>query len=109
LLLQQIGPRLRSVLRESDTVARLGGDEFAVLLPSTDGSSAMRVAAKLARAVEQPFVLSDHRFHIGTSVGVALFPRHSDDVAALLREADVAMYVAKRSDQDCMLYRYFVD
>ncbi|HEX6512503.1 MAG TPA: diguanylate cyclase, partial [Chloroflexota bacterium] len=56
LLLKQVGPRLRGVLRESDTVARLGGDEFAVLLPScTDIEAAKLMAARLLTALEEPF------------------------------------------------------
>ena len=51
LLLQQIGPRLRGVLRASDTVARLGGDEFGILLPASDAESAVAVAQKIQQYV----------------------------------------------------------
>ena len=95
-LLCQVGPRLRSVLREGDTVARLGGDEFAVLLPLVDGAAeAEQVAARLREALHRPFDVDGVALDVEASVGIALSPWHGSDTEALLRNADIAMYVAK--------------
>jgi diguanylate cyclase (GGDEF)-like protein len=92
-LLRQVAHALRSGLRDVDLVARMGGDEFAVLLPDTDADAASHVLERLHRAMTD---LADAdawpvRFSMGavTSTG-------ADSVDALIRQADVAMYEAKR-------------
>jgi diguanylate cyclase (GGDEF)-like protein/PAS domain S-box-containing protein len=104
LLLQQIGPRLSGVLRDSDTVARLGGDEFGILLPTTDAATAVPIAEKLLRMLEVPFEIDGQTVEIGASIGVAGYPEHGSDAATLLRRADVAMYVAKRGESGIVVY-----
>ena len=104
LLLRQIGPRIRSVLRECDTTARLGGDEFALLLPATDEVGARAVADKVLTALEQPFRIEGQRFYISGSIGIALYPQHAKDAGSLLQRADVAMYLAKASDTGYAVY-----
>jgi diguanylate cyclase (GGDEF)-like protein len=96
-LLFQVGHRLQGTLRAEDTVARLGGDEFAMLLPNADLASALQVADSLQRVFDRPFTLEGRELGVRASVGVALAPIHGTDAAALLRCADVAMYVAKRA------------
>ncbi len=104
LLLRQVGPRIEGVLRASDTVARLGGDEFAVLLPRNDEAGAVRTARKIGEALDTPFLVEDQSLQLGGSVGIALCPDHGTDARALLRHADVAMYVAKRERSGHALY-----
>ncbi|MDQ2743535.1 MAG: EAL domain-containing protein [Chloroflexota bacterium] len=104
LLLQQIGPRLRQVVRQSDTIARMGGDEFAMLLPGATARGASVTARKIRQALAEPFVLEDQTADIDGSIGITLFPRHGDDAATLLLRADVAMYVAKRNHSDYAIY-----
>ncbi|MBI3595553.1 MAG: PAS domain S-box protein [Nitrospirae bacterium] len=104
LLLKQVGPRVLSVLRESDTVARLGGDEFAVLLPATDIDGATVTAQKILEALDRPFVVEGFFLEIGASIGIALFPEHGEDVDMLMRRADVAMYTAKQSGSGFAVY-----
>ena len=95
-MLQEIASRLRGELRESDTVARLGGDEFAVLLPGVrDAAAAEEVARALSAAIALPVPVGDLVLDTEASVGIAMFPDHGDDVAELLKRADVAMYSAK--------------
>ena len=106
LLLQQIGPRLRGILRTSDTVARLGGDEFGILLPTADSENAVAVAQQLLRILEAPFELDGERVEIGASIGIASYPAHGTDTATLLRRADVAMYVAKRGESGIVVYTW---
>ena len=104
LLLQQVGPRLAAMVRASDTVARLGGDEFALLLPGADAEGAVRIAHHLLTKLEEPFQFNGQSFEIGASVGIAGYPAHGADAATLLRQADVAMYVAKRGDNRVAVY-----
>jgi diguanylate cyclase (GGDEF)-like protein len=95
-LLCQVGPRLRSILRDGDTVARLGGDEFAVLLPSVDGvAEAQAVAERLREALHRPFDVEGVSLDVEASVGIVLSPWHGTDTEELLRNADIAMYAAK--------------
>ncbi len=104
-LLQQIGPRLRNLLRDSDTVARLGGDEFAVLLPrSTSGESASEVARRIIKALEEPFAVGDMQLDVEASIGIATFPEHGADVDTLIKRADAAMYVAKENRSGYSVY-----
>ncbi|MGH7903724.1 MAG: EAL domain-containing protein [Candidatus Dormibacteraceae bacterium] len=105
LLLQQVASRLRGGLRESDTVARLGGDEFAMILPGIDDEpAAARAAGKIMTSLDEPFLLDPEILHVGGSIGIALHPRHGADVETLMRRADIAMYVAKRSGTGFALY-----
>jgi diguanylate cyclase (GGDEF)-like protein len=105
LLLKQIGPRLRSVLRESDTIARLGGDEFAVLLPNVpDRAAAAQVADKIKRALDLPFEIQGLRLNIEASIGIAFAPDHGRDVETLMQRADVAMYVSKGTRSGYAIY-----
>lgn len=104
LVLQQVGPRLREVLRESDTVARLGGDEFAVLLLSIGLDGAILTAEKILRHFLTPFVVDCLSLEVGTSIGISLFPEHGDDANTLLRRADMAMYEAKQQSTGYAVY-----
>jgi diguanylate cyclase (GGDEF)-like protein len=98
LLLEELGGRLREILRGSDTVARLGGDEFAVLAPGQhDEQSAGVVAERIRKGLDQPFVVSGLTLEVEASIGIALFPDHGDDVETIMRHADVAMYVSKEA------------
>jgi diguanylate cyclase (GGDEF)-like protein len=101
LLLQEIGPRLRGQLRESDTVSRIGGDEFVVMLPDLHSPyEALAVAEKLATALQHPFLIEGVMVDIGSSAGVVLTPEHGVEFDELLRHADVAMYAAKQSGRE---------
>jgi diguanylate cyclase (GGDEF)-like protein len=96
-VLTQIGPRLEEALQPGDTLARLGGDEFAVVLNPGDEASASAAGLRLRAALERSFAVGGIRVHIDASIGIALFPEHSDDAIGLLQRADVAMYEAKRT------------
>jgi diguanylate cyclase (GGDEF)-like protein len=103
-LLREIGPRFSKVLRPDDTIARLGGDEFAVLLPDTSVDDASRIAERLAEVLREPFVLDEYVLDVGASIGVAVCAEHGDTPDALVRRADVAMYVAKRGGDEYAVY-----
>jgi len=102
VLLQQVGRRVRATLRESDTVARLGGDEFALLLRK--GNDAISGAGRILMALEQPFAIEGQLIEIGASIGIVYSPEHGTDADALMRRADVAMYVAKRTKGGYAVY-----
>jgi diguanylate cyclase (GGDEF)-like protein len=105
LLLQEIGDRLRRILRAGDMVARLGGDEFAVLLPDLAGEEAAVAAAEgIRHALERPFAIAEVNLDVGCSVGVAIWPDHGEDATVLLQRADVAMYAAKESQGGVDVY-----
>ena len=84
--------------RASDTVARLGGDEFAlVLLGARDGASALFVADRIRRALDEPIALDGLSLELETSIGIAVFPDHGDDIESLMRHADIALYASKEA------------
>ncbi|MDQ2831210.1 MAG: diguanylate cyclase, partial [Chloroflexota bacterium] len=103
-LLRTVAARLQAVTRADDTVARLGGDEFAVLLPGADADGAARVAEAIRAALDAPLHVEGLLLRVGASVGGALAPAHGLDGDTLLRRADVAMYVAKRTRRSYALY-----
>jgi len=103
-ILEQVALRLIQTVRDTDTVARLGGDEFALGLPLQQPEDAERVARKVITSLEQPFIVEGYQLFVGGSIGLALYPDHGDKVETLLQRADVAMYVAKRSNNHFVLY-----
>ena len=105
LLLQEVGPRLNAVLRDSDTVGRMGGDEFAVLLPDVNGpEDATNVANKLLDTLNRPFTVGGVTLDVHASIGIACFPEHGDDVDTLIQRGDVAMYMAKSAHSQVESY-----
>ncbi|HEY0845316.1 MAG TPA: EAL domain-containing protein [Noviherbaspirillum sp.] len=95
-LLRMVADRLSKCVREGDTVARLGGDEFVLALPLVSGGTdAARVAQKALAALDATFHCGDHELHVSGSIGVSLYPDDGEDVEALMRTADTAMYYAK--------------
>jgi diguanylate cyclase (GGDEF)-like protein len=95
-VLRQVGMRLHKLLGATGCVARLGGDEFALLVPALQTAQAIELAQNIIDALERPIFFQDQPLDVGTSIGIALFPEHAPDAETLLRNADIAMYVAKR-------------
>lgn len=96
VLLQAVGKRLESCIRESDTIARRGGDEFTVILDGIHrGQDAAAVARKILDALSHPFAIEGHELFVGASIGISLFPADGADVETLIKHADIAMYRAK--------------
>jgi len=101
LLLKKVGERLAAAVRETDTVARLGGDEFTILLPDAgQATDVARATEKILAALRRPFDLEGREVYITPSVGIAIFPEDGQDVDALIKNADTAMYRAKEAGRD---------
>lgn len=88
--------RLTLALRQSDTGARFGGDEFLILLPQISrDEDVMLVAEKIRALFEAKFVIEDFEMSISVSIGASIYPRHGDDIDALIKASDQALYVTK--------------
>jgi diguanylate cyclase (GGDEF)-like protein/PAS domain S-box-containing protein len=108
LVLREVGRRLKLAVRPTDTVARFGGDEFAVLLDGVaDSSESADAASRILRSLESPIGIDGKQVFPRASMGIYLVDRQSEAPEAdeLLRNADVAMYMAKRDSKGS--YRVF--
>jgi diguanylate cyclase (GGDEF)-like protein len=100
-LLKSVGRRLESVVREEDTVARVGGDEFMIALWQVANlSDAGNVATKLVEIVSQPYVVEEHNVSVTISAGVSMYPGNGEDADSLMKDADTALYEAKRAGKN---------
>jgi diguanylate cyclase (GGDEF)-like protein/PAS domain S-box-containing protein len=100
-LLREAAARLTSCIRADDMVARLGGDEFAILLPDMPpGTDLGKVAVKILDAFRKPFLLESKEAFVSASIGIAVYPDDSVDADDLIKHADSAMYLAKRSGRN---------
>ena len=100
-LLVELSGRLRRNLRSSDAVARLGGDEFVVVLEETGDQQAVeRVAFTLLSALSQPLQLCGQECNVTASIGIAMYPADGSDAQTLMKNADMAMYLAKEDGKN---------
>lgn len=110
LLLQQVGRRLVSCMRQGDTVARLGGDEFVVMLEDLSANSreaasqAEAVGEKILATLNHAYEFGAHRYHGTPSIGVTLFANHLETTDELLKRADLAMYQAKAEGRNTLRF-----
>ena len=110
LLLQQVAQRLESCVREGDTVARLGGDEFVVMLEDLSehdleaAAQAETVGEKILVTLNQPYRLAKHEHHSTPSIGVTIFSDHKQNQDELLKQADIAMYQAKKAGRNALRF-----
>jgi diguanylate cyclase len=99
LLLQGVAKRLIASVRATDTVSRQGGDEFIVLLSEVaDEKAASVIAGKIHAALTAPYEIAEHQLQVGVTIGISMYPDDDDDPETLIRNADMAMYHAKRND-----------
>ena len=101
----EVGARLKTVLRDSDTASRLGGDEFILVLPDTDAQAAASIVDKLLDVISQPYQVEQYALIVTASIGIAIYPNDGEDLDALSRSADTAMYRAKGDGRNG--YRFF--
>ncbi len=116
-LLQSFADRINGCLRESDVlshaapdrsssiIARLAGDEFIILLPRTTGvAQTNKIARRILDALSEPFIVDKQELFISTSIGIALYPDDGQTVDDLMKNADIAMYHAKKSGRNNFQY-----
>jgi diguanylate cyclase (GGDEF)-like protein/PAS domain S-box-containing protein len=95
-LLILVAERLQDCLRTADTAARLGGDEFAVLVEQMFRSDeSLSIAERILSVFREPFIIDGKEIHVGTSIGIASSSSEALQSEELLRNADLAMYLAK--------------
>ena len=95
-ILKAVGERLSLCIRETDTVARFGGDEFIMILNDLlTQENASTVAEKVIGAVSKPYYQENVVITLGASIGIALYPDHSENTEELIQKADQAMYRIK--------------
>jgi diguanylate cyclase (GGDEF)-like protein/PAS domain S-box-containing protein len=98
LLLQATAERLSTALRKGDTVARFAGDEFLLILPDLKvREDAIQVAQKIVDSFRKPFLIETYQLVVTTSIGIAVYPLNGTDEVSLLKNADIAMYLAKQA------------
>jgi diguanylate cyclase (GGDEF)-like protein/PAS domain S-box-containing protein len=103
-LLQLVARRLQDSIRDGDTVARFGGDEFVIVMPDVaKAADAAAVADKINEVLATPFNLGGQEIFAHTSIGIALYPQDGD-AEALIKNADLAMYRAKRERDGFRFY-----
>ncbi len=110
LLLQHVSRRLVSCVREGDTVARLGGDEFVVMLEDLSKNSLEAAAQtedvgeKILALLNQPYKLATYEHHNSPSIGATLFHGHQQSTEELMKQADIAMYQAKKAGRNTLRF-----
>ncbi len=112
LLLQQVAKRLVDCVRNTDTVARLGGDEFVVMLEDLNeqnleaAAQTEAIGNKILAALDQPFHLSIYVYHCTASIGATLFDDNQQSTDELMKQADIAMYQAKKAGRNNLRFFY---
>ena len=107
-VLREIGSRLTACLREMDTVARIGGDEFVVILAEiTERQAVELVADKIISLVSMPMRYLGQELSVGASIGISMFPHDGNTSNQMFKQADMAMYEAKKSGKNT--YRFSID
>jgi diguanylate cyclase (GGDEF)-like protein/PAS domain S-box-containing protein len=99
--------RLRAQIRPGDMLGRLGGDEFVIVLPNRDGIQASLTAARITAAVSLPLTIGKRQVPMSASMGLSLYPDNASDIDTLIKQADAAMYKAKRGGR--ATYRFFTE
>jgi diguanylate cyclase (GGDEF)-like protein/PAS domain S-box-containing protein len=106
-LLKEIAQRIRACVRETDTVARFGGDEFGLIqtnLNTVEGTADL--ADRLIKEIGQPFHIEGHEIHTAASIGVTIYPFDDHNAEDILKNADMAMYKAKREGRG--RYQFYI-
>lgn len=100
-ILKDVGFRLTTSVRNTDTVARLGGDEFLLIIPElADSDSAKMLAGKILTLFKNPFEIEEQEFFLSTSIGMATYPQDGLSPDELLKNADMALYRVKEEGRN---------
>lgn len=101
MLLKEVAGRLKQTLRSGDVVARLGGDEFVVMLSDiSDVNQVAAIARKILFVLSASIRISDQDYRVTASIGISLFPSDAEDEPSLMKNADMAMYLAKEEGKN---------
>lgn len=97
-ILKAVADRLKESIRSSDTISRIGGDEFIILLRDLKSFvDAEKIAVAIGKVLEPAFIYNRSHLHIGSSIGISIFPEHGGDADTLIKNADLAMYEVKNN------------
>ena len=110
-LLGRVAERLKLQIagQPGQVVARLGGDEFAILVPNTELSEVRALAARILASLEIPISLEDQTVDLGAGIGIAGFPEHAASAELMLSYAEIAMYAAKKTGNEAVVYNPVLD
>lgn len=110
ILLVEVARRLMEVFRTDDTVARIGGDEFVVVVPVIAGGMHMVVhkarviADKLRATLAADYIINGLNYHLSSSIGLAVFPEDGDTAEQIIKNADVALFEAKKNGRNAVAF-----
>lgn len=100
-MLINVSKRLLNSIRENDVIARIGGDEFVLIAKNIKSEENVKqLASNLKKKIKEPMEVDNQIFHVGLSIGVAIYPQHGISSEELLKNADIAMYEVKKSTRD---------
>lgn len=105
-MLKQVTDRLVGAVREDDIVSRLGGDEFIIVLEDIEQSQVKETAKRILETFTYPFLIQNEEFFISTSIGISMFPDDGANSETLIKNADIAMYLAKKRGKNN--YQFFI-
>jgi diguanylate cyclase (GGDEF)-like protein len=104
-LLKQFAQKLQGCLRYEDTIARWGGDEFTILLPQIDSKNDItRIVQRIGHCLQKPFQINQDKIQVNSSIGIAIYPQHGQEIEILLKKADIALYWAKEGGRNNFLF-----
>ena len=105
-LLKVFAARVSKILRKTDTISRLGGDEFIFLITELKAEEDIgKIAEKILQCFEKPYIINEHKLVLKGSLGIAVYPSDGLEVVDLVKNADIAMYNAKKAGGN--KYQYY--
>jgi diguanylate cyclase (GGDEF)-like protein/PAS domain S-box-containing protein len=100
LVLKYAANRLKSSIRESDLIARYGGDEFVIVLENISREEITLISKRMLAKFKNPFQVDEHELFISPSIGISFYPEDGSEIDNIIKNADVAMYVAKENGKN---------
>ena len=103
-LVQEVSNLICGVIKHSDTAARLNGDVFCLLLPNATETVGPAIAKRILKIFDEPISIDGAKIDVSASIGISCYPEHAGNVGSLMRKADVAMYIARQSENSYAIY-----